>query len=146
MDFVTNAFRQTIEVDIRPETVVFRCQGRSYTVAPVVYLSLERENPRLLGVGAPLDDEAYEPVALFAPGPMPDRYQIDKGICLQAFFHHAFRQVNPSFWFRPRVAFYGADSLEPLLNGYAQMVLGTAAGQHLHLCVIPARVTPRPAG
>ena len=127
MDFLANSFRQLVEVDLSREQVTFRCQGRSYTVAPVVYLSLERQNPRVLGIGDPPPDEPHETVALFAPGRMPDRYQVDKGLCLQAFFHHAFRQVNPTFWFRPRVVFYGVETLEPLLNGYAQLVLGTSA-------------------
>ena len=127
---------QAIHLDLSPERVIIRADGRMTTYEPVLHL-LHSENrgwrravfgsTRMALGGDPLTTQPAYSVPLFSGGAkLP--LGLSKADCLERFFRLAFKRLMKGYVFRtkPRVEVHGLGRLEPALAGYQEGLLREA--------------------
>ena len=125
-----------IQIDLSPERITLRADGRVHTYSPVLHIMPSRNSGWrrvLLGSmqvalgGDPLTSQPAMSVPLFSRGgAVPSG--LTKTDCLERFFRLAFKRLMDSYVFRtkPRVEVRGLASLNSALSGYQDRLLSEA--------------------
>jgi hypothetical protein len=125
-----------IQVDLSPERITLRADGRVHTYTPVLHILPGRNSglrrilvgPMQVALGGdPLTSQPAQTVPLFAGGGLLPQ-ELTKSDCLERFFRLAFKRLMDGYVFRtkPRVELRGLASLDLALAGYQRELLTEA--------------------
>jgi hypothetical protein len=126
--FIRGILGNDIEVTLSPTLVTFKCNGGTQSFEPIIYVA--RDSHQLIAVGtAKTSLTPCIKVELFGPtegGEIP----LNKQECLAMFFRYAFcKMARRKVFVRPRVIFYGSDSINHLLSSYQRGILFDAVAK-----------------
>lgn len=113
-----------LDVTISPSIVHFKCNGRTESHTPIIYVAPDTH--QLLAVGTSPVPSLHTRVELFGTSGSR-QIKLSKQDCLAMFFRYAFsRLLNRWIFIRPRVNVHGSNSLDPILCGYQEGILREA--------------------
>ena len=126
--WVVRKFARDVYIEFRGEEVAYSCEMQSGAVAPIVYVTDDKDPPVLLSADPETPPEQpYQTVHLLA---IDDdvRGDADRASWLAAFIGCIIKKaIPPRSLIRPRIVFHGTDSLHNLFGGYQRCVLEKAA-------------------
>lgn len=118
-----------IEVILNIDQVIFKCGDAYECLAPIVYLSQDSSEYRVLAVGnVPEISEKAIRINLF-DGQRCNLENFDKAAVLESFFQYGFNKMMGRLAFvRPRVKLVFGDRISRIFGGYEKMVLMRIVG------------------
>ena len=121
--FIGAILGDDVEVTISPGLVIFKCNGRVKSFEPIIYIA--PDSHQLIAIGtSQTPSTRHITVELFRQAGSAE-ISINKEDCLAMFFRYSFSKiVNRTILVRPRVRFYGADSVNQI--GYPRDLLHDA--------------------
>ena len=132
MDIIEKFIRnlaKDITVQINPSLVTFQREGRIIQSKPILYISKDKEKPKVLGWGQSysgreenikIDVFDFKSIEVYPHLKPP----ID---CLIAFFRCGIREVvNKSTFIKPKIIVYGIYSLDNILPGDTKSIIENA--------------------
>ena len=124
INVIFSIFGNDIDVTISPDIVHFKCNGRTESHAPIIYVSPDTH--QVLAVGTAQVPALHIRVELFGTGGSAQA-NLSKQDGLAMFFRYAFSRLLKRWIFiRPRVVVHGSNSLGPILCGYHEGILREA--------------------
>ena len=124
-DMILNKMSTDVIITMTPDLVHFRRKELKISIKTVVFLSLDENNPKVVGVGDELSSSAANRrVDLFKQNSWDQTHHSKKEI-LSAFFKHCMHKIHKDAKaiVRPKIIVKGTESLEELFCGYQQDLL-----------------------